>query len=200
MVELLSTKLFIPRPRVSMIKRSRLTDRLNAGLERKLTLIAAPAGFGKTTLLGAWIKQSQCRACWLSLDEEDNAPTRFWAYFTAALQTLSPEIGKNTQSLLQTHQVSPNQSILTILINEITAFEEPIVHVFDDYHVIENSEIDEGLIFLIDHQPPNLHLIINTRVDPALPLARLRARAQLTELRAKDLRFTNQEAAIFLTD
>ena len=198
MVELLKTKLFIPRPRKKLVSRPRLVERLNAGLDRKITLIAAPAGFGKTSLLSEWIPQSPRCVTWFSLDEGDNSPMLFWAYFIAALQTLSPEIGKGAQALFQSLQAPPNKIILTMLINEITAFEDSFVHVFDDYHLIQSTEVDEGLAFLIEHQPPNLHLVINTRIDPALPLSRLRARTELNELRANDLRFTTEEAAIFL--
>ncbi len=198
MVEILSTKLFIPRPRKNLISRQRLIDRLNAGQDKKLTLIAAPAGFGKTTLLSEWIPRSPHCVTWLSLDEGDNSPSRFWMYFIAALQTISPELGRGVQALLPSLQPHDIESILTVLINEINAFGDSFVHVFDDYHLIDNTEIDRGLAYLIDHQPSNLHLIIATREDPHLPLARLRARDQFTELRASDLRFTSSETAGFL--
>ena len=135
---------------------------------------------------------------WLSLDEGDHSPTRFWTYFIAALQTLSPELGKGAQALLIRHSPPHIESILTVLINEINVFGDSFAHVFDDYHLIESTEIDHELAYLIDHQPSNLHLIITTRENPHLPLARLRARGQLTELRAADLRFTFSEAAGFL--
>ncbi len=135
---------------------------------------------------------------WLSLDEGDHSPSRFWTYFIAALQTLSPELGKGAQALLNSSPPPAIESILPVLINEINAFDNSFVHVFDDYHLIESAEIDHELSYLIDHQPSNLHLIITTRENPHLPLARLRARGQLTELRAADLRFTFSEAADFL--
>ncbi len=199
MVELLSTKLFIPRPRSDRVSRPRLIERLNAGLDRKITLITAPAGFGKTTLLSEWIPHSPRPVAWFSLDEGDNSPARFWAYVIAALQTLSPELGKGVQPLLRSLPTPAIKSILTGLLNEIHTFEQPFVFIFDDYHLIENTEIDDELAYLIDHQPPNLHLFITTRIDPGLPLSRLRARNQLVELRANDLRFTADEAGIFLT-
>jgi LuxR family transcriptional regulator, maltose regulon positive regulatory protein len=198
MAEILSTKLFIPRPRTNLVSRPRLIERLNAGQDKKLTLIAAPAGFGKTTLLSEWIPRSPRCVTWLSLDEGDNSPARFWMYFIAALQTISPEIGRGIQAFVPSMQPHDIESILTVLINEINAFSDPFVHVFDDYHLIDNTEIDHGLAYLIDHQPSNLHLIIATRENPHLPLARLRARDQFTELRASDLRFTPSEATEFL--
>jgi LuxR family transcriptional regulator, maltose regulon positive regulatory protein len=198
MIEILSTKLFIPRPRTNLVSRPRLVNRLNAGQDKKLTLIAAPAGFGKTTLLSEWIPRSPRCVTWLSLDEGDNSPARFWMYFIAALQTISPELGRGVEAFIPSLQPHEFESILTILINDITAFGDSFVHVFDDYHRIDNPEIDREMAYLIDHQPSNLHLIIATRENPQLPLARLRARDQFTELRASDLRFTTSEAAEFL--
>jgi LuxR family maltose regulon positive regulatory protein len=198
MFDLLTTKLHIPRPRSDLVRRPRLTARLTAGLDKKLTLIAAPAGFGKTTLLSEWIPQSPRCVTWLSLDEGDNSSARFWAYFIAALQTLSPEIGKSAQDLISAFQAPPIETILTVLINEIDAFEDSFACVLDDYHLIENMEIDQGLTYLIEHQTSNMHLIINTRIDPSLPLHRLRARDNLTEIRAEDMRFTPDEIAAFL--
>ncbi len=192
--------------------RSRLIDRLNAGLvhRRKLTLISAPAGFGKTTLLSEWINQSPIpdtqspNFAWLSLDEGDNDPVRFLAYFIAALQTVEARqepagtIGKGALSALQSPQPPPTEAILTTLINEIAAVPDRIVLVLDDYHLIEAQPIHDALTFLLEHLPPQMHLVIATRDDPPLPLARLRARGQLTELRATDLRFISSEAAEFL--
>jgi LuxR family maltose regulon positive regulatory protein len=198
MVEILNTKLFIPRSRKNLVSRPRLVNRLNAGQDKKLTLIAAPAGFGKTTLLSEWIPSSPRCVTWLSLDEGDNSPANFWMYFIAALQTISPEIGRSAQALLPSLQPNDIEGILTVLINEIIAFGDSFVHVFDDYHLIDSTQIDHELAYLIDHQPSNLHLVIATRENPDLPLARLRARDQLTELRASDLRFTLSEAAEFL--
>ncbi len=196
--ELLATKLFIPRSRKNLVSRPRLVDRLNAGLDRKLTLIAAPAGFGKTTLLSEWIPQSPRCVTWLSLDEADNDSTRFWTYFISSLQGLRPDFGKGALALLQSPQAPPINSTLTTLINEITAFPDSFALVLDDYHVIEAQQIHEALVFLIDHLPANMHLVITTRVDPPLPLARLRVRDQLTEIRVKNLRFTRVEAESFL--
>ena len=199
MTELLSTKLYIPRPWSGLVSRPRLTDRLNAGLDRKLTLISAPAGFGKTTLLSEWIPQSPRCVTWLSLDEGDNAPTRFWTYMIASVQQIHPDLGFGALTRLQSPQAPPITAILTALINDIAAFPDTFITVLDDYHVIDSQSIHEALAFLVDHMPENYHLVITTRVDPPLPLARLRARDQLAEFRANDLRFTADETAAFLT-
>jgi LuxR family maltose regulon positive regulatory protein len=218
---LLTTKLYIPLIRPTLVPRPRLIERLNAGLPRqsggfarKLTLISAPAGFGKTTLVSEWVgnirkdaeQESQAvnRIAWLSLDEGDNDLARFLAYFIAAVQTIEAgreyagNIGSGALSALQSPQPPPIEAVLTSLINEIAAIPDRIVLVLDDYHLIEARPIHEALTFLLEHLPPQLHLIIATREDPHLPLARLRARGQLTELRATDLRFSPSEAAEFL--
>ncbi|NIQ89362.1 MAG: LuxR family transcriptional regulator, partial [Deltaproteobacteria bacterium] len=141
---------------------------------------------------------THAQVAWLSLDEGDNDPTRFLAYFVAALQTIEANIGKGTLSALQSPQPPPTEAILTSLINEIAALPDRIILVLDDYHLIEAQPIHDALTFLLEHLPPQMHLVIATREDPHLPLARLRARGQLTELRATDLRFTSSEAAEFL--
>ena len=196
---ILTTKLYIPPPQPRVVLRPRLIERLNEGLHRKLTLISAPAGFGKTTLLSEWVASSCSRpAAWLSLDEGDNDPTRFLAYLVAALQTIAPNIGEGVLGALQSPQPPPTESILTALLNEVTTIPDDLVLVLDDYHVIDARAVDDALDFLLEHLPPRMHLVIATREDPNLPLARLRARGQLTELRAADLRFTPSEAAEFL--
>jgi LuxR family transcriptional regulator, maltose regulon positive regulatory protein len=199
---ILATKLYVPSPRPDIVRRSRLIDRLNAGLSRtpSVTLISAPAGFGKTTLVSEWIATltgSGVRVAWLSLDEGDNAPTRFLTYLVAALQTIAPQIGEATRVALQSSQPPPTDVLLTALLNDLITLGDVIL-VLDDYHVIESQSIDEALTFFIDHLPPQLRLVIASREDPQLPLARLRVRGQLTELRAADLRFTPPEAADFL--
>ena len=195
---ILATKLYIPPPRSKIVLRTRLVERLNEGLERKLTLISAPAGFGKTTLVSEWLAVCERPVAWLSLDEGDNDPTRFLTYLVAALQTIKVEIGAGVLAALQSSQPPLIESILTILLNEITKIPDPFILVLDDYHTIDSELIDHALTFLLEHLPPPMHLIITTREDPHLPLARLRARGQLTELRAADLRFTPAEAAEFL--
>lgn len=226
----LSTKLYLPPPRPNLVLRPRLIERLNAGLQYQLTLISAPAGFGKTTLLSAWIasrgawdvgrgaseatafstalahseslapsSQSLApRVAWLSLDAVDSEPTRFLTYLVAALQTLAPQFGASVLALLQSPQPPPVEALLTALLNEMSAIPDQSVLVLDDYHVIEAEPVDHALTFLLDHLPPRLRLVIATREDPTLPLARYRARGQLTELRASDLRFTPTEATEYL--
>jgi LuxR family transcriptional regulator, maltose regulon positive regulatory protein len=195
---ILATKLYIPAPRAKVVLRPRLIERLNEGLHRKLTLISAPAGFGKTTLLSEWVAGCERPVAWLSLDERDNDPKRFLNYLVAALQTIAANIGKGVLGMLQSPQPPPTESILTALLNEITTVPDNLTLVLDDYHVIDSKPIDNALTFLLEHLPPEAHLVIATREDPHLPLARLRARGQLTELRVTDLRFTPSEAAEFL--
>jgi LuxR family maltose regulon positive regulatory protein len=201
----LATKLYVPPLRPKVVPRPRLIERLNEGLKRTpgVTLISAPAGFGKTTLVSEWVAagtrlEPKVRAAWLSLDEGDNDPIRFLAYLVAALQTIAANMGKGVLGVLQSPQPPPTEAILTTLLNEITALPDQFVLVLDDYHVIDAKPVDRALTFLLEHLPPQMHLVIATREDPQLPLARLRARGQLTELRAADLRFTPAEAAEFL--
>jgi LuxR family maltose regulon positive regulatory protein len=163
-----------------------------------VSLISAPAGFGKTTLLGEWIARCERPAAWLSLDEGDNDPTRFVAYLVAALQTIVPNIGEGVLGVLQSPQPPPTESVLTALLNEINTIEDDFFLVLDDYHVIDSRAVDDALTFVLEHLPPGMHLLIATREDPHLPLARLRVRGQLSEVRAADLRFTPEEAAEFL--
>jgi LuxR family maltose regulon positive regulatory protein len=183
-----------------MVLRPRLIEQLNDGLAKgsRLTLVSASAGFGKTTLVSEWIASSSCPVAWLSLDEGDNDPTRFLTYLIAALQTIAANVGKGTLAILQSPQPPTTESILTTLINEIAAIPDNFILVLDDYHVVDAKPVDNVLTFLLEHLPPHMHLVIATREDPHLPLARLRAGCQLTELRAADLRFTSPEAAEFL--
>jgi LuxR family transcriptional regulator, maltose regulon positive regulatory protein len=195
---MLATKLFIPPTRPDVIIRARLIERLNRGLHGKLTLISAPAGFGKTTLVSAWIARMERPSAWLSLEVEDNDPARFLTYLVAAFQTVIPELGSEVLGMLRSAQPPPMDSMLTALVNEITTRSDPFVLVLDDYHLIDAQPVDDALTFLIEHLPPPLHLVMTTREDPPFPLARLRARGQLTELRAADLRFSSAEAVEFL--
>ncbi|MEQ8677789.1 MAG: LuxR C-terminal-related transcriptional regulator [Aggregatilineales bacterium] len=196
--QILTTKLYVPVPRPGSVLRPRLIDQLNGGSHSKLTLISAPAGFGKTTLVTEWIDSGERPVAWLSLDEGDNNPVRFLSYLVAALQTISPQIGNSIMSLLEAPQPPPIDSLLTPLLNELATIPHDFVLILDDYHTLDSTGIDSALTFLIGNQPPQLHLVITTREDPRLPLARLRVRGQLTELRAADLRFTADEAAEFL--
>jgi len=195
---ILVTKLFAPATRPEIVSRKRPIDQLIGGLNRKLTLISAPAGFGKTTLISEWISDGEWPSTWLSLDENDAEPARFLTYLVAALQRVAPEIGKTVWPGLQSPQPPPIESVLTNLVNEIAALSKKFLLVLDDYHRVDTKVIDETLTFLLEHLPPSLHIVITTREDPQLPLAGLRARGQLTELRAADLRFTPDEAATFL--
>ena len=195
---ILATKLYVPPPRPRAVLRPRLIARLDEGLHHRLTLVSAPAGFGKTTLLSEWVAGCERPAAWLSLDREDNDPTRFLTYLVAALQAVAENIGEGVLGVLQSPQPPPTESILTTLLNEITTVPDDFALVLDDYHVIDAEPVDNALAFLIEHLPPRMHLVIVTREDPQLPLPRLRARGQLAELRATDLRFTPDEAAEFL--
>src|ERR1700680_5079947 len=195
---ILATKLYLPRLRPNVVSRPRLLERLNEGLHRKLTLISAPAGFGKTTLVSEWGAFIERATAWLSLDEGENDPTRFLTYLVAALQTIAATLGEGVLGVLHSPQPPPPEAILTALLNEITTLPDNFVLVLDDYHVIDAKPVDMALTFLVEHLPPQMHLVIATREDPQLPLARLRARGHLTELRAPDLRFTASEAAGFL--
>jgi LuxR family transcriptional regulator, maltose regulon positive regulatory protein len=199
-IPILATKLYIVPPRPKAVLRDRLVARLDEGLASgcKLTLISAPAGFGKTALVSEWIAGCERPAAWLSLDIEDSDPVRFLTYLVAALQTVSASLGAGVLQVIQSPQPPSMEAILTILLNEVAVIPEEFVLILDDYHVVASSAVDRALTFLLEHLPPQLHLVIATREDPQLPLARLRARGQLTELRAKDLRFTPVEAAEFL--
>ncbi|BCX04342.1 MAG: helix-turn-helix transcriptional regulator [Candidatus Roseilinea sp.] len=196
---LLTTKLHIPPLRSKHVLRPRLIERLSESAHRKLILVSAPAGFGKTTLVSEWVAGSQRPVAWLSLDENDNDPARFLTYLIAALQQIQPDIGQAVSRTLQIPQPPPVEATLTALLNDIAGITTPFTLVLDDYHVITAQAIDEALTFWLENAPPQMGLIIATREDPGLPLHRLRARDQLTELRAADLRFTPAEAASFLT-
>jgi LuxR family maltose regulon positive regulatory protein len=175
-----------------------LTERLQASSNQKLTLISAPAGFGKTTLVGEWITYSKQPVAWVSLDAGDNDPTRFWSYFIAALQTRENDLGRDALAMLQSPEPAPIMVILTHLINDVAAFPGSFYLVLDDYQVIRARSIQESLFFFIEHMPAQMHLVILSRSDPALPLARLRARNQLHEIHSDVLRFTLEEAREFL--
>lgn len=196
---LLSTKLFIPQARQlhGVLPRPHLVERIQTGLTGKLTLISAPAGFGKTTLLTEWIPHSHRCVCWLSLDETDNDLTRFLTYLIAALQMLKADFGQALVMTLQAPQPPAIEGLITALVNQISQTLDEFALVLDDYHLIHLPAIHAAVAFLLSHLPPNMHLIFASRADPPLPLARLRARGQLTELRAADLRFTLDEVTTF---
>ncbi len=201
---LLETKFYIPRPRRALVPRPRLSERLDRGAASKLMLVSAPAGFGKTTLLTDWLAAvppapaGERLTAWLSLDRGDNHPASFWAYLITALWTVASGVGEDALALLRAPQPPPIQAVLTALLNDLAAIAGDIVLVLDDYHVIDAPSVQDGMAFLLDHLPPGLHLVIASRADPPLPLARLRARGELAEIRAAELRFTPDEAAAYL--
>jgi len=199
---LLRTKLYIPPVRPGLVPRPRLIQRLDEGLRlgHRLTLVSAPAGFGKTTLLSEWVARCGRPVVWLSLDEGDNAPKRFWAYVVAAFQTVLPRVGEATLAVLQLPQLPPAEAILTPLLNDLAAGPNDVILVLDDYHVISAEAIHEGIAFLLDHQSQGLHLGLSTRAAPPFSIVRLRARGQLTELRDAGLRFTAGETEAFLNN
>jgi LuxR family maltose regulon positive regulatory protein len=204
---ILLTKLFIPENRPELVSRSHLVDQLNNGLHHKLTLISAPAGFGKTTVVTNWLHSQQgdeeppFLIGWLSLDEDDNDPVRFLTYLITALNRipgLETEIGFGALQIAQAPQPPPPQTILTAVLNEITLITNKIVLVLDDYHLIDSQPVHDALIFLLENLPPQLHIVITTREDPPLQISRLRTRGQLNEFRAVHLRFSTAETDEFL--
>ncbi len=203
-VQLLATKLFIPRPRADLVPRPRLLARVDAGLRGPVTVLAAPASWGKTTVLSAWQAEAAASGsgtrpvAWVSLDAADNDPVRFWTYVLTALNMVQPGIGDDALALLRAPQPPSIEAILTPLLNALAAAPQDVVLVLDDYHVVESGTVHAAVAFLLDHLPHQLHLVIATREDPPLPLARLRAQGGVTELRAADLSFTLEETAAFL--
>jgi LuxR family maltose regulon positive regulatory protein len=203
---LLETKLFPPRARPGSVRRPRLSARLDAGSAAALTLVSAPAGFGKTTLLADWLVSEdgsdtgQRSVAWLSLDRGDDEPRSFWSCVIAALQRVAPGVGVSELALLAASQPPPIELLLTTLLNDLGSGDGDLVLVLDDFHLIESRDVQDAMSFLLDRLPPRLRLVIVTRADPPLPLARLRARGELVEIRAADLRFTPEECAAYLTD
>ena len=198
---LLTTKLRSPRPRPDLVARPRLREVFDQDEGRRLTLVSAPAGFGKTTLLGEWLDDrwgDEKSVAWVSLDESDNDPARFLAYLVRALQSVEERIGEGVLASLRSPALPPGEAVVSALINELARVDQEIFIVLDDYHLITSEPVHEAVSFLIEHMPENAHLVISGRTDPPLPLARLRARDQMTEIRAADLRFTTEEATAFL--
>lgn len=195
---LLITKLHAPPLRSEYVQRKRLYAALDGGLTRKLTLISAPAGSGKTTLVSGWAHQQSIPVTWLSLDIDDNDVFRFLTYMITALQNAQSTIGLTSLGMLQTVQINQIEEILIQLTNEVLACQTPVILILDDYHLITSQEVHDVLLFLIDHISSQLHILITTREDPPFPLSRLRGRGELVELRTADLRFTNEEAALFI--
>jgi LuxR family maltose regulon positive regulatory protein len=197
---ILATKLFIPALHTKGVIRPRLLEQLNEGLHRKFTLISAPAGFGKTTLVTQWATQTERSVAWLSLDQGENNPTQFLAYLIAAIQKVAPQVGISLLAALHTSQPPPTDLILTMLLNDLSHLSTQCLLILDDYHCIDSKIVDADLYYFIDHLPSSLHLVMITREDPDFPLARLRALGQLTEIRANDLRFTPEEAITFANE
>jgi LuxR family maltose regulon positive regulatory protein len=198
----LLTKLAIPAVRSDLVARPRLISHLQRGIQRPLTLIAAPAGFGKTTLVSTWLADAACSAAWLSLESTDDDLTRFWSYVLTALEPVTRGSGKSALALLHgsdPQQLPPIETVLAVWINRLAALPNEVALILDDYHLISAPPIHQSLTYLVEHLPHQLHLVVVTRADPPLPLARLRARGHLTEIRAADLRFTSQETTAFLT-
>jgi LuxR family transcriptional regulator, maltose regulon positive regulatory protein len=198
---LLTTKLRTPRTRPNLVERPRLRDVLVAGQGRRLTLVSAPAGFGKTTLLGEWTEDLSAAGrsvAWVSLDGSDNDPTRFMAYLVDALRAVEEGIGDGIFASLRSPEPPPVEVVMGTLVNDLANAHREVVMVFDDYHLIGSEAVHEAVSFLLEHLPENAHLIVSSRTDPPLPLPKLRARAQMAEIRAADLRFTTEEATAFL--
>ncbi|HSF82201.1 MAG TPA: LuxR C-terminal-related transcriptional regulator [Anaerolineales bacterium] len=202
MVTLLATKFYFPPARANLVSRPRLLERLNEGLRGPLTLIAAPAGYGKTTLMVEWraAHGHAMPVAWLSLDEGDNDPARFWFYLISALGTLQSDLGIDLFQMLQTPKLLPTENLLTELINNLNAFPKDFVLALDDFHIITSQEVIRGIDFLLEHIPLHMHLVLLTRTDPPLAISRLRGRGQLVEIRAHDLSFTPEEATALLND
>ena len=198
---LVTTKLLVPRPRARAVARGRLDELLGRGSDATLTLVSAPAGFGKTTMLAAWLAAGGPgrSAAWVSLDERDRDPSSFWTYVLLAVDRAAPDTATAALAQLQSGQ-APIDLVLTALLNELSVRSEDITLVLDDYHLAEGPDIQPGMVFLLEHLPPQVHVVISTRADPALPLARLRARGELVEVRVADLRFTENEATTYLND
>jgi len=198
--QLLTTKLYIPQLSVDLVPRPRLYKRLDEGLTRKLTLVSASAGFGKSTLVASWLSERGQPAVWLSLDQGDNDPVRFWTYLIAAIQTTHQETGVEARQIVSMPQLHSNELVAISLINDISQLPRDLIVVLDDYHLIEAEQVHAGLSYLLEHQPPNLHIILGTRVDPSISLARLRAHKELIEIRAEDLQFSTEEAVTLLNE
>jgi LuxR family transcriptional regulator, maltose regulon positive regulatory protein len=190
---LLATKLHVSSPRPGFVPRPHLLARLDRGMGCQLVLVCTPAGFGKTTLLGDWAHHGRRPVAWLSLDEGDNDPARFWRHAAAALDMACPGVAERAAGLLEGRQPGSGEAVATVLVNQLAGAAEEVVLVLDDYHLIQAPPVHQSLGFLLEHVPASLRVVVASRADPPLPLARLRARGRLTELRAADLRFTRRK-------
>jgi len=197
---ILTTKLFVARPQAPLVQREHLSSKLDEILRRKITLISAPAGFGKTTAIGAWIEGAGVPSGWISLDAGDNDPARFLAYLVEALRSVHPDVGEAVRTALSSPTAPPVEALLPLLVNDLASIREDYILVLDDYHLITDRHVHDALLFILDHTPGSLHIVVTTRVDPPVPLARLRVRGDLMEIRASDLRFSSFEALRFFND
>jgi len=199
---MIATKLYVPKVRRGLVARPRLSERLRGGAEARLTVVSAPAGFGKTTLLAEWLGETpgtDLSVAWLSLDPSDNEPSSFWAYVVTALRTAVPGVGSGVLELIASSPL-PTDLLLTTLLNELAAAPGELWLVLDDYHLVDSHEVRDGMTFLLEHLPPHVHVVLSTRADPDLPLARWRVRGELVEIRAADLRFTSEEIGRYLNE
>jgi LuxR family maltose regulon positive regulatory protein len=197
---MIATKLYVPKLRLGLVTRPRLRVRLRRGAESRLTLVSAPAGFGKTTLLAEWLAEAPGEdrsVAWLSLDSSDNEPASFWTCVVTALQTAVPVVGSSALELIASSPL-PTDLVLTTVLNELAAAPGEVWLVLDDYHLVDSHDVRDGMAFLLEHLPPHAHVVISTRADPDLPLSRWRVRGELVEIRAADLRFTSDETATYL--
>ena len=197
---LLQTKFHIPTARTALVARPHLLKKLQTGQIGKVTLVTAPAGFGKTTLVTEWLRtlDPEVTVAWLSLDKADNDPTQFWAYIVRAIDRTLGQVNRSIQPVPRASDRAVPNAVTIALLNELSARHHPVVLALDDYHLIDNAAIHEALLFLIEQMPPQLHLVLTTRTVPSLPLARLRSRHEINELRAEDLRFSLAEVTLFL--
>ena len=193
---LLNTKFHPPNLPSNLVSRPKLADRLERGSSRKLTLVSAPAGYGKTILVCEWMATYKKRVAWFSLDKEDNDPVRFWRYFISACRILQPTVGEAALDVLGNSRPIPIENILTVLVNELSSSTNDLFLVLDDYHLIEASEIQAAFVYLLQHQPTNLHLIVTTRFDPPWPLHLLRSRQEISEVRQKELCFSMDDTQV----
>ena len=198
MLPLLRTKTSIPPPRANRVERTRLSERINDGMKRALTLIVAPAGFGKTTLIAEWARTAAMPVAWLSLERADHAPERFLSYLIHALQQLSPHTGQTALAMLRGGQAVTEEAILFSLLNDLSEIPNDFAVVFDDYHTVDSAEINAIIQSLLEHCPAQLHLVLVSRAMPGFSLARLRALDQVVEINAADLRFNDDEVRVFL--
>ncbi|MCP4362134.1 MAG: LuxR family transcriptional regulator, partial [Chloroflexi bacterium] len=199
---LLQTKLYIPPSRPDFVPRPHLIKRLNQRLRQgcKLTLVSAPAGFGKTSCISEWVNTLEAPVTWLSLDPSDDDPGRFFTYLVAALQTVDKNLGREIKGILRAGQLPPSEIISATLINDMLELNVQFLLILDDFQVIQDRFILQVLQTLVTNTPPSFHLVLLTREEPSLPLARLRANNRMTEIRAAELRFSSQETAVFLNE